>query len=49
MKMYTEPNQNQTRFFRMEGDKLTLHTPEIESAVRPVQKAVGTITFERER
>jgi hypothetical protein len=28
---------------------LTLRTPEIVSAVRPGQKAVGTITFERER
>jgi hypothetical protein len=31
-----------------QGDKLTLRTPEIVSAVRPGQKAVGTITFERE-
>ena len=47
--IYTGANQNQTRFFRVEGDKLTLRTPEIVSAVRPGQKAVGTITFERER
>jgi hypothetical protein len=47
--IYTGANQNQTRFFRIEGDKLTLRTPEIVSAVRPGQKAVGTITFERER
>jgi hypothetical protein len=47
--IYTGPNQNQTRFFRIEDDKLTLRTPEIVSAVRPGQKAVGTITFERER
>jgi hypothetical protein len=47
--MYTGLNQVQTRFSRMEGDKLTLGTPEIESGVRPVQKAVGTATFERER
>ena len=40
---------NQTRFFRIEGNKLILRTPEIVSAVRPGQKAVGTITFERER
>jgi len=46
--IYTGANQNQTRFFRIEGDKLTLRTPEIASAVRPGQKAVGTITFERE-
>jgi len=47
--IYTGANQNQTRFFLVEGDKLTLRTPEIVSAVRPGQKAVGTITFERER
>ena len=47
--IYTGANQNQTRFFHIEGDKLTLRTPEIASAVRPGQKAVGTITFERER
>jgi hypothetical protein len=47
--VYTGPNQNQTRFFKIEGDKLILRTPEIVSAVRVSQKAVGTITFERER
>jgi Lipocalin-like domain len=46
--IYTGTNQNQMRFFRIEGDKLTLRTPEIVSAVRPGQKAVGIITFERE-
>jgi hypothetical protein len=38
----TGTNENQTRFFRIEGDKLILRTPEIASAVRPGQKAVGT-------
>ena len=47
--IYTGTNQDQTRFFRIEGSKLILRTPEIVSAVRPGQKAVGTITFERER
>jgi Lipocalin-like domain len=47
--IYTGANQDQTRFFRIEGNKLILRTPEIVSAVRPGQKAVGTITFERER
>jgi hypothetical protein len=42
-------NQDETRFFRIDGNMLTLRTPEIVSAVRPGQKAVGTITFERER
>jgi len=47
--IYTGPNQDQTRFFQIEGDRLTLRTPAIASAVRPGQGAVGTITFERER
>jgi hypothetical protein len=47
--VYTGANQDQTRFFPIEGDRLTLRTPEIASAVRVGQKAVGTITFERER
>jgi hypothetical protein len=47
--VYAGPNQNQTRFFTIEGDKLILRTPEIVSAVRVGQRAVGTITFERER
>jgi len=47
--VYTGANQDQTRFFRLEADKLILRTPEIASAVRPGQKAIGTITFERER
>lgn len=47
--IYTGVNRDQTRFFHIEGDKLTIRTPEIVSAVRPGQKAVGTITFERER
>jgi hypothetical protein len=46
--IYTGANQDQTRFFRIEGNKLTIRTPVIVSAVRPGQKAVGTITFERE-
>jgi Lipocalin-like domain len=47
--IYTGPNQNQTRFFKVEGDKLIIRTPEIVSAIRVGQKAVGTITFEREQ
>jgi hypothetical protein len=46
--IYTGSNQDQTRFFRVDGDKLTLRTPEIVSAARVGQKAIGTITFERE-
>src|SRR5262249_14894822 len=47
--IYSGPNQNQTRFFSIEGDKLTIRSPEIVSAVRPGQKAVATLTVERER
>ena len=46
--IYTGANQDQTRFFRIDGNKLIIQTPEIVSAVRPGQKAVGIITFERE-
>jgi hypothetical protein len=47
--IYSGANQNQTRFFSIEGDKLIIRTPEIVSAVRPGQKAVATLTLERER
>jgi hypothetical protein len=40
--------REQVRYFRIEGDRLIIRTPEIMSAVRPGQKAVGTIVFERE-
>src|SRR6266542_320373 len=47
--VYTGANQDQTRFFRVEGDKLDIRTPEIASAVLPGKKIVGTLCFERER
>ena len=47
--IYSGSNQNQTRFFTIDGNKLILRTPEIVSAIRVGQKAIGTITFERER
>jgi len=47
--IYSGPNQSQTRFFSIEGDKLIIRSPEIVSAVRPGQKAVATLTVERER
>jgi hypothetical protein len=46
--IYNGLNQDQTRFFKIDGDKLTIRTPEIVSAVRVGQKAVGTLIFERE-
>ena len=47
--IYSGANQNQTRFFNIEGDKLIIRSPEIVSAVRPGQKAVATLLLERER
>jgi len=47
--IYSGGNQLQTRFFNIQGDKLIIRTPEIVSAVRPGQKAVATLTVERER
>jgi hypothetical protein len=47
--IHSGANQNQTRFFNIEGNKLIIRSPEIGSAVRPGQKAVATLTVERER
>ena len=47
--IYSGANQNQTRFFDIDGDKLIIRSPEIMSAVRPGQKAVATLSLERER
>jgi len=41
--------QDQVRFFKLEGDKLTLRTAEQISAVYAGKKVVGTLTWERER
>ncbi len=38
----------QVRFFKVEGDELSLRTPEIVSAVYPGKKVIGTLTWERE-
>ena len=47
--IFTGANQVQTRFFKVESDKLTLRTPEIASAALPGKKVVGTLSWERER
>ncbi len=39
----------QVRFFKLEGDKLSIRTVEQASAVYPGKKVVGTLTWERER
>jgi hypothetical protein len=40
--------QDQVRFYKLEGDKLTIQTSEQASAV-PGKRVVGTLTWERER
>jgi hypothetical protein len=39
----------QVRFFKLEGDKLSIRTAEQASAVYPGKKVVGTLSWERER
>jgi hypothetical protein len=41
--------QDQIRFFKLEGDKLTLRTAEQVSSVLPGKRVVGSLTWERER
>jgi hypothetical protein len=47
--VFSGANQNQMRFFAVEGDKLTLRTPEISSAALPGKRIVATLTWDRER
>lgn len=47
--IYVGPLEQQTRFFTLDGDKLVLRTPEIISAVKPGQKVVGIVGWERQR
>ena len=47
--IFSGPNAVQTRFFTLDGDKLTIRTPEMTSAAVPGKKVVGTNIFERER
>jgi hypothetical protein len=46
--VFAGANQVQTRFFKLDGEKLTVQTPEISSAALPGKKIVGTNIFERE-
>ncbi len=46
--IFSGPNQDQVRFFKLEGDRLTIRTPQIVSAIRVGQKAIDTVVFERE-
>lgn len=45
---FTGANQIQTRFFKLDGEKLIVRTPEISSSAVPGKKLVGTNVFERE-
>jgi hypothetical protein len=40
---------DQVRFFKLEGDKLSIRTPEQVSSIYVGKKVVGTLTWERER
>jgi hypothetical protein len=46
--VFTGDNQVQTRFFKLDGEKLIIRTPEINSAAMAGKKIVGTNLFERE-
>ena len=46
--VFTGANQVQTRFFKLDGEKLIVRTPEISSAALPGKKIVGTNIFDRE-
>jgi hypothetical protein len=46
---YTGPNQQQVRFFTLDGDKLSVRTPEQDSVATLGKRVVSTLTFERER
>jgi Lipocalin-like domain len=41
--------QDQVRFFKVEGDKLSIRTAEQVSAIFPGKKNIGILTWERER
>ena len=46
--VFTGSNRIQTRFFEIDGRRLIVRTPEIDSAALPGNKIVGTNVFERE-
>lgn len=47
--IYTGANQDQMRYFKLDGDTLTFRTPEIASAALPGKKVIATVTWLRER
>jgi hypothetical protein len=46
--VFSGANQNQMRFFTVQGNTLTLRTPEISSAALPGKRIVATLTWDRE-
>ena len=46
--IYTGTNQRQTRFFKIEGNKLSIRTAEMASAALPGKRVVVTLACERE-
>jgi hypothetical protein len=41
--------QEQVRYFKLDGDKLSIRTAEQVSSIYPGKRVVGTLTWERER
>ena len=41
--------QDQVRYFKLEGERMTIRTAEQVSSVFPGRKVIGTLTWERER
>lgn len=46
--VFTGANRTQVRFFELNGNTLTIKTPEISSAALPGKKVVGTLTWVKE-
>jgi hypothetical protein len=40
--IYTGANQTQVRFFKLDGDKLSIRSPEIASAALPGKRVVAS-------
>jgi hypothetical protein len=47
--IYTGANQTQVRFFKLDGDKLSIRSPEIASAALPGKRVVAILMWDRER
>lgn len=47
--MYSGKAEVQTRFLKVEGDRLTIRSPEMDSSVRPGKRVVAVLGFEREK